>query len=436
MAPAMKKPLLLLVDDDRAVIEALEAELRPAFEDICRIESFDDPREALASLPRWTEEQRSIAVAIVDQKMPGMSGVEFLVALREAAIHAAEGTFHPAACTRAILLTGYAGLDSALAAKNEAAVDRYFEKPWRARQLRSAITRAFVRHLQESSSGRHYVLREVKECGGVRSVLRLRFDVYVSTPGMVHLLPASRVGMDADEYDPYSHFLALYAHDVVEDTMVGTMRVTDPHHDLSRSPVEEALAGLPALLERVHQPRPFPIPMLKYLPDRDVVLDLCESLARGGEGFMEPGRFVINPAYRSHAPGAGHHLARVMIDGTVAFFFSCGVEHAFLACVPSHAVLYRPYGFRETEGTRTQHFEAWQTDGTCLHGRIAWVPSPARERCEALAARIARTGAACRCATFPACLGGPYESGEFRDVDLFCPVRAGEVVGTPAPAST
>ena len=63
----MKKPLLLLVDDERAVLEALEAEVRPAFEEICRIEAFDEPREVLAALPRWKGEQRSVAVAIVDQ---------------------------------------------------------------------------------------------------------------------------------------------------------------------------------------------------------------------------------------------------------------------------------------------------------------------------------------------------------------------------------
>ena len=66
----MKKPLILLLDDDRAVLEALQAELEPAFKEICRIEAFDDPREVLDSIPRWREETRSIAVAIVDHKMP------------------------------------------------------------------------------------------------------------------------------------------------------------------------------------------------------------------------------------------------------------------------------------------------------------------------------------------------------------------------------
>ena len=68
----MNKPVLLLVDDDRAVLEALEAELAPAFGEIARIEAFDDGRAVLDALPLWTAEQRSIAVAIVgDSALPG-----------------------------------------------------------------------------------------------------------------------------------------------------------------------------------------------------------------------------------------------------------------------------------------------------------------------------------------------------------------------------
>ena len=78
----MRKPLILLVDDERAVLEALEAMLVPAFEEICRIEVFDDPREVLAMMPRWAAERRTIAVAVVDQKMPHLAGVELLGRLK------------------------------------------------------------------------------------------------------------------------------------------------------------------------------------------------------------------------------------------------------------------------------------------------------------------------------------------------------------------
>jgi thioredoxin reductase (NADPH) len=80
----MKKPLILLVDDDRAVLEALETTLDPLFGEICRIEAFAEPVEALDATARWAKEGRPLALAIVDQKMPGMTGVELLGRLRAA----------------------------------------------------------------------------------------------------------------------------------------------------------------------------------------------------------------------------------------------------------------------------------------------------------------------------------------------------------------
>jgi thioredoxin reductase (NADPH) len=79
----MKKPLILLVDDDPSVLEALETTLERPFKEICRIEGFTHPEEALGCVERWTSEERAVALAIVDQKMPGMTGVEFLKELRQ-----------------------------------------------------------------------------------------------------------------------------------------------------------------------------------------------------------------------------------------------------------------------------------------------------------------------------------------------------------------
>ena len=138
----MRKPLILLVDDDPAVLDALEAALAPAFEQIACVETFASGQAVLDAVPGWKNKKRPIAVAIVDQKMPGMTGVELLTRLRGAA---AVDPAHPAANMGAILLTGYAGLESALAAKNEAGVERYLEKPWNNELVSTAVTTALVR---------------------------------------------------------------------------------------------------------------------------------------------------------------------------------------------------------------------------------------------------------------------------------------------------
>ena len=280
----MKKPLLLLVDDDRAVLESLEAELLPAFEDICRIESFDDPREALAALPRWTQEQRPIAVAIVDQKMPGMSGVELLVALREAAIHAAEGTFHPAACTRTILLTGYAGLDSAIVAKNEAAVDRYVEKPWRATALREAVTETLGHFLAASALAEHFLFREVVTEPEVRAPLHLRFEVYARTQGIEHVLPhEAETRLDVDAHDSVSRFFGLFGAGPGTARLVGILRVAGETAGPARAVIAAIVAPHAALAERFSAPRRYPFPMMTYLVDRDAVAAIVAQAQVAGE---------------------------------------------------------------------------------------------------------------------------------------------------------
>jgi len=448
----MKKPLLLLVDDDRAVLEALESELGPAFADICRLEALDDPRAVLGALPRWTEERRSIALAIVDQKMAEMAGVELLVALRRGASEpgpspASTGTgtpgasaaraeeaaaappFHPARHMRAVLLTGYAGLDSAIAAKNEAGVNRYIEKPWGSQPLAAAVRAGLSTWIQESGAGRHYVFREARTEGEIRALLRLRFGVYCSTNQLTRsVLPEGHVALDVDAYDSVSRQFCLMERQHDGEAVVGSLRVVEEESSPAAALLQSVLQPHPALVDRLHGPRAHPLPLMKYLLDWQAVEVLVNRVRRAGERVVEPGRLALDPAYRAGATGP-RHLARHMIEGSVAFFFFFRIEHAVLTCAPPHAAFYEPYGFRPAEGTSTRLHPELSSLISCLHGSIPWVPAPARERCQSLAARIARTGGACRCGTFPHCLGGPYETGEFRASDLFCPLLAAERLG-------
>ena len=409
----MKKPLILLVDDDRAVLEALEAELRPAFEEICRIESFDDPREVLASLPRWTDEQRPIAVAIVDQKMPRMSGVDLLVRLREAARGAVvaegypsrtaqpsggqakqsvigtpgtvaggegpAGPFRPTAHLHPILLTGYAGLDSALTAKNVAGTSRYVEKPWPPEGLHGTIRTLLARHLSETGADVHFLFREVVTEAEVRESLRVRFKVYARTHGIEHVLPQeAEACLDVDAYDAMSRHLGLFRAGSGTIRLVGTLRVAGETPGPTRAVIAAIVAPHASLAERFAAPRLYPLPMMTYLVNRDAVAAIVAQVREGGEQIVEPGRLTLRPEFRADSSGSQHHLARHMIAGAVSFFFFFRIEHALLTCIPSHVAFYRPYGFRDAEGTRTQFQPGLQCDLACLHGRIGWAQRPSR----------------------------------------------------------
>jgi thioredoxin reductase (NADPH) len=115
----MGKPILLTVDDDASVLEALVQDLRRHYGSsyrIIRATSGQAALDALAELKRRGEE---VALILSDQRMPGLPGVEFL----EKSI-----PLYPEA--RRALLTAYADTEAAIHAINAAKIHYYLTKPW------------------------------------------------------------------------------------------------------------------------------------------------------------------------------------------------------------------------------------------------------------------------------------------------------------------
>lgn len=117
---------LLLVDDEPNILTALQRALR---RDGYRLLSSDDPLKGLDILA--TEK---VDVILSDQRMPGMSGVEFLRRAKET---------HPE--TMRIVLSGYTDLQFITDAINEGAIYKFLTKPWDDEQLRAQIREAFQR---------------------------------------------------------------------------------------------------------------------------------------------------------------------------------------------------------------------------------------------------------------------------------------------------
>ncbi len=115
-------PLLLLVDDEREILVALTDLL----EDRYRILSTSSPVEALELVAAHPD----IAVILSDQRMPELTGSQFLARAR--ANSDAE----------AILLTGYADLSAVVAALNDGAISGYANKPWDAEALTAMVAAA------------------------------------------------------------------------------------------------------------------------------------------------------------------------------------------------------------------------------------------------------------------------------------------------------
>ena len=115
----MAKPVILAVDDDAAVLRAIERDLRARYQTDYRVLTAGAASEGLAAARELAARNVPIALFLVDQRMPGMTGIELL---RESV------KTHPT--SRRVLLTAYADTDVAIAGINEIALDHYLMKPW------------------------------------------------------------------------------------------------------------------------------------------------------------------------------------------------------------------------------------------------------------------------------------------------------------------
>ncbi|WP_062311807.1 FAD-dependent oxidoreductase [Demequina rhizosphaerae] len=115
----MAKPIILAVDDEPHVLNAVARDLQERYRGDYRIVKALSGQEALEAVQEFKRRGNAVALFVVDQRMPGMSGVELLT---EAI------TFYPDA--KRVLLTAYADTNAAIASINEVALDYYLMKPW------------------------------------------------------------------------------------------------------------------------------------------------------------------------------------------------------------------------------------------------------------------------------------------------------------------
>ncbi len=115
----MAKPVILAVDDDPQVLRAVERDLRRRYARDYRVLRADSGESALDTLGKLKLRGDPVALFLVDQRMPRMTGVEFL----EEAIE----RFPDA---KRALLTAYSDTEAAIRAINEVGLDYYLQKPW------------------------------------------------------------------------------------------------------------------------------------------------------------------------------------------------------------------------------------------------------------------------------------------------------------------
>lgn len=114
-----RRPAIVAVDDEPAVLAAVARDLRRGFGEHYRIVRAGSGQEALDLLKELRTRGDQVALLIADQRMPGMSGTEYLTHAREIVPDA-----------KRVLLTAYADTEAAISAINDARLDYYLLKPW------------------------------------------------------------------------------------------------------------------------------------------------------------------------------------------------------------------------------------------------------------------------------------------------------------------
>jgi len=156
----MRRHRILLVDDEPAVLEALQESLR---REPYIVEAATSAAAALEVLG-----VSSVDVVVSDERMPGMKGSEFLSVVRKR---------HPGAMR--IMLTGQASLEAAVRAINDGQVFRILLKPCAPEELKSVLRAAIEEKKLREESAR--LLREARRRG------RMLRDLECTHPGIASL---------------------------------------------------------------------------------------------------------------------------------------------------------------------------------------------------------------------------------------------------------
>jgi thioredoxin reductase (NADPH) len=113
------KPVILAVDDEIQVLNAVERDLLAHYSKDYRVLKATSGSEALELVKKLRQRNSPLALFLVDQRMPGVTGIEFLTAARKYFADA-----------RQVLLTAYADTEVAIASINSIGLDYYLMKPW------------------------------------------------------------------------------------------------------------------------------------------------------------------------------------------------------------------------------------------------------------------------------------------------------------------
>ncbi len=158
--PDNDRMTLLIVDDEEDVLLSLRSMFRREF----HVVTVPRAREAFDLI-----ESHGVQIVISDQRMPDMNGVEFLEQVSERFPDVVR-----------LMITGYADINSVIAAVNHGHVFRYIAKPWDPAELQAAVRQAAEQY--RVLAERRRLIKELDEANQLKTAFITIASHELNTP--------------------------------------------------------------------------------------------------------------------------------------------------------------------------------------------------------------------------------------------------------------
>jgi len=222
------------------------------------------------------------------------------------------------------------------------------------------------------------------------SMKELTYRVYSTTPGCCTFASLDHsCHLEADSFDVFSRHFGLYSDDRLgADLLVGGIRLTGFGESPAASAFRDMCAPHDGLMKRIMKSRPAILPMGAYLQGWPIIEAQIHRVVDKGERVVEPGRLVLDPAWR----GSTRRLAVFIVECAIAAWLADGTEHAVLCCTQAHTAIYGAYGFRPIPGIGAVNLFGNGTPCLPLWLSRDQLPEAVLSRCSALAYQLSHGG--------------------------------------------
>ena len=303
------KHTILCVDDEADNVDALERLLRTKYK-VLKATSGQDALKVL--------DQNRVTLIISDQRMPKMTGVEFLSRSLKT---------HPDAIR--ILLTGYADIEVVIEAINSGQIYRYVNKPWDPVDLVNTVDKAVERYelgqeLREKNRALQTALEELQTLDQAKNQFMVLVNHELKTPlttmlSFADLLAETKLDLDQQRYLSRIKAAALRLQDMINDSLELVSAETqqtklDLRSISSKSTINDSLITEPIqkLLNDRNVSLNFEVENQKFFADEKILRNILRRLLHNAAKFAESESTVM-----IHAVSQGNGMLRVSIENQV-----------------------------------------------------------------------------------------------------------------------